>query len=150
MILISHRGNVNGKNPERENSPDYILEAMKSGYNVEIDVWYKNNCLYLGHDKPEYKINISFLNNDKLWCHCKNPEALAKLINPRPPQEIHCFFHKTDDVTLTSKGYMWGFPKKRILKGSICVLPEVAQYKKEDIQQCVGICSDYIENYEDF
>ena len=28
MILIAHRGNRNGKNVDRENSPDYIQEAL--------------------------------------------------------------------------------------------------------------------------
>ena len=28
QVLISHRGNLNGKNKDRENSPDYIKEAL--------------------------------------------------------------------------------------------------------------------------
>mgnify|MGYP001440007744 CR=1 FL=1 len=28
MILISHRGNIKGKNPEMENSPKYIKKAL--------------------------------------------------------------------------------------------------------------------------
>ena len=40
MYLISHRGNVNGKNPDRENSPLYIKAALTLGYDVEVDVWY--------------------------------------------------------------------------------------------------------------
>ena len=29
MILISHRGNVDGKKPHLENNPDYINNALK-------------------------------------------------------------------------------------------------------------------------
>ena len=29
MILISHRGNINGKNPSMENHPDYIKKSLK-------------------------------------------------------------------------------------------------------------------------
>ena len=36
MKLISHRGNINGRNPERENSLDYVLEALEN-YEVEIE-----------------------------------------------------------------------------------------------------------------
>ena len=36
---IAHRGNVNGKNESRENSPDYIMEAISLGFYVEIDVY---------------------------------------------------------------------------------------------------------------
>jgi len=38
MILISHRGNINGQNLEKENSPDYVLEALSKNYDVEVDV----------------------------------------------------------------------------------------------------------------
>jgi len=50
MRLISHRGNINGKNLERENSFPYIQEALQLGYEVEIDIWVINNEVYLGHD----------------------------------------------------------------------------------------------------
>jgi glycerophosphoryl diester phosphodiesterase len=54
MILIAHRGNLNGKQPERENSPEYIKEALEKGYHVEVDVWLKEtNNLFLGHDSPK-------------------------------------------------------------------------------------------------
>ena len=41
MILISHRGNLKGINPQRENEPLYIVEALEKGFDVEIDVWWK-------------------------------------------------------------------------------------------------------------
>ena len=69
MKLIAHRGNINGPNPERENSPDYIKEALDKGFDVEIDVWKINGSYFLGHDAPEYRIEFGFLMNDRLWCH---------------------------------------------------------------------------------
>jgi len=138
MFLISHRGNINGKIPEKENSPAYINEAISSGFDVEIDVWYENNNLYLGHDYPQYQIDMSFLKNDKLWCHCKSLEALSELVI----HNVHCFFHESDDATLTSRGYIWTFPKKTLVKKSICVLPEIGYHGSLDI--CTGICSDFI------
>ena len=42
-LLLAHRGNIDGKQPERENSPSYILEAIDSGYSVEVDVWLADN-----------------------------------------------------------------------------------------------------------
>ena len=39
MYLVSHRGNIQGKQPDRENSPGYIIEAVKSGYYCEVDIW---------------------------------------------------------------------------------------------------------------
>ena len=74
MIFIAHRGNLNGPNSIDENKPDYLLEAINKGYYVETDLWVIDNKLFLGHDKPQYEINIDFLLNikDKLFCHCKN------------------------------------------------------------------------------
>jgi len=140
--LISHRGNINGKKPEYENDPGYIDEALDKGYGVEIDVWYINEDWYLGHDKPQYKINLEYLKNDRFWCHAKNIEALNKMLE----RDIHCFWHQEDDVTLTSKGYMWTYPGKELTHKSIAVLPEI----NNDIpKKCLGICSDYIVNYKD-
>ena len=73
MIYISHRGNLEGKNPERENHPIYIIEALSQGYDVEIDVWYVDRSFFLGHDAPQYKVDTKFLQNANLWCHAKNP-----------------------------------------------------------------------------
>ena len=58
--------------------------------------------------------------------------------------DIHCFWHQEDDVTLTSKGFMWTYPGKPLTDKSICVLPE----KNNQIpKKALGICSDCIVNY---
>ena len=59
--LISHRGNLNGVNPDRENSPSYIQKAIFAGYDVEIDVRWWNDGIWLGHDTPDWEVPISFL-----------------------------------------------------------------------------------------
>ena len=61
MYYISHRGNISKKNKELENHPEYINLALSKNYDVEIDIWFQNNNFYLGHDKPDYKVNIDFL-----------------------------------------------------------------------------------------
>lgn len=141
MILISHRGNITGPNPERENSKDYILEALKKGYSVEIDIWLIDSKIYLGHDSPEHEIGIEFLKNNLLWCHCKNIDALQLLLK----NNVHCFFHQEDDVTLTSNGYMWVYPGKKLVSNSVCVMPERGYFGKLDL--CYAICSDYVADY---
>tara|TARA_R110002060_G_scaffold43484_4_gene54906 strand:+ start:1306 stop:1731 length:426 start_codon:yes stop_codon:yes gene_type:complete len=141
MILISHRGNIDGKNIELENKPTYINDALKKGYNVEIDVWYKNG-FYLGHDNPQYSVKPSFLFQDKIWCHAKNIEAIVEM-NKYP--EIHYFWHQEDDITLTSKRYIWVYPGKQPIENSIAVMPELYN---DDISKCIGICSDNIKKYK--
>ena len=38
MKIISHRGNIRGAIPDKENRPSYIDCAIGSGYDVEIDL----------------------------------------------------------------------------------------------------------------
>lgn len=140
MKLISHRGNINGKDENLENNPVYIQEALASGYDVEIDVWNYDGLWFLGHDKPEYAVNHEFLLNPSLWCHAKNITALREMLFIG----AHCFWHETDKITLTSQGYMWTFPGEELTDKSICVLPETNDYI---IGQCAGVCSDEISKY---
>ena len=143
MKKISHRGNLNGRIPERENEPNYVVEALALGYNCEIDVWVINGDeYYLGHDEPTYQVEETFLESNLLWCHAKNIDALEKMLKNK---KIHCFWHEEDSFTLTSKGYIWTYPNNHITKKSICVLPEIGDYT--DLN-CYGICSDYIQNYK--
>tara|TARA_B100000686_G_scaffold354186_1_gene463125 strand:- start:12749 stop:13165 length:417 start_codon:yes stop_codon:yes gene_type:complete len=134
MILISHRGNLNGKS-DRENQPDYIEEALAQGFDVEIDVWDIFGSYFLGHDEPKYLVKKDFLKNDGLWCHAKNIQGLYSMLE----DNIHCFWHQEDDVTLTSEGYMWTYPGKDLTKNSIAVLPD----NKPDVE-VAGVCSDFI------
>ena len=140
MKFISHRGNINGKFENWENNPIYINSAMSLGYDVEIDVWY-NNGYWLGHNEPQYKIDSSFLINDKLWCHAKNIAALSKMLK----NNIHCFWHQEDKFTLTSNQFIWNSPKNLLYYNSICVMPELGH--ATNIKDTAGICSDYIEKY---
>ena len=141
MHLISHRGNISGPYPKNENTFQYIETALSEGYEVEIDVWSLNDKLYLGHDEPLYEVLIDYLENERLWCHCKNIDALNQLIN----RKTNCFFHQNDDATLTSKNFIWTYPERQLFQSSICVLPESGYIG--NLEDCAGICSDYIENY---
>lgn len=147
MKLIAHRGNVNGPNINEENKPDYLLNTIKQGYFVELDLWYKDNELYLGHDYPQYNIEYSFLaqNMNKIFIHCKNIEALHYILKQN--ERFECFFHDNDDCVLTSKGNIWTYPGKLLTDRSICVMPERVKDNKYDTTNCLGICSDYVSRY---
>ena len=146
MYIISHRGNLNGPNDPRENSPELILEVLAMGFHAEVDVWYKDEKFFLGHDSPDYEIELEFLVNNQLWCHAKNIECLERLLKNK---NINCFFHDSDDVTLTSKNYIWTFPNKLLTESSICVMPEIAEYSDSDLRICKGICTDYPIEYKE-
>ena len=46
MIYISHRGNLDGKSEKDENNPEYVMNAVKKGFDVEIDVWFKEGNFF--------------------------------------------------------------------------------------------------------
>ena len=145
MILISHRGNLNGPNPQRENSIQYIQEALDEGFDVEIDMWSKNGVFYLGHDEPQDEVTLDWLNErkDKLWIHCKNIDILVYFNTLN--QLFNYFWHEEDTLTLTSLGSIWAYPGKQPIKNSIAVMPEIYNDK---LSSCIGICSDYIQNHK--
>jgi len=144
MILISHRGNINGKIVERENTPDYIDEAIALGYDVEIDLWSIEGNLLLGHDEPQYGISQHWLNVrfNNVWVHCKNVEAMEWM---NTIGNFIYFWHQEDTMTLTSFNHIWAYPGKQPIKNSIAVMPELYN---DDLTQCKGVCSDYIQNYK--
>jgi glycerophosphoryl diester phosphodiesterase len=141
MILISHRGNIKGPNPTLENSPDYVQKALYSGFSVEIDLRMKDGELYLGHDYAQYRINEEFLvaNKGRMWIHCKDSEAFTRALQ----LNLNCFWHNTDDYTMTSYGYVWCYPGKELVgKMSVTVLPE--QVPQLVDKNWFAVCSDYV------
>ena len=142
MKLIAHRGLMFGSDKTNENAPYQIESALDKGFDAEIDLRIVNDKFFLGHDEPTYEIEESFLENTNFWCHAKNLESLQKMLSN---SKIHCFWHQDDDYTLTSRGIIWTYPGKTLTLNSICVLPEWVEQKEIN---CLGICSDYIENYK--
>ncbi len=140
--VISHRGNLNGPEPKTENSPEQVDLVIDKKYDVEIDIFLKDKKYYLGHDEPKYFIDLQWLINrkEKLWLHCKNVEALLSFLNT----DFNFFWHQEDDFTLTSKNFIWTYPNKQLTNKSVCVLPELGY--NGNINNCAGVCSDFILN----
>lgn len=145
MILISHRGNLTGPNPDRENSQLYIQEALDKEFDVEIDVWVIDDIIYMGHDKPQYGVDFRWIRDrvNKLWVHCKNVESVVYF--KECGYDVNYFWHQEDTLTLTSQNHIWVYPGKQPIKNSIAVMPEI---NNDDITKCLGICSDIIEKYK--
>jgi hypothetical protein len=144
MIKISHRGNLTGPNKERENTKEYISEAIVKGFYVEVDIWKIGDRFYLGHDEPTEEVDFQYLvdNNQNLVLHCKNVQALQELKTC-----FVCFFHDSDDCVLMSNcSWIWTYPGRELTKDSIAVLPERIDYWR-GITACLGVCSDYVSLY---
>lgn len=152
MKLISHRGNLRGPNPIKENTKDYIETAIHKGFDVEIDIRaeltnstdptsYKYT---LGHDYSQeatpYQWLLQF--KDKLWIHCKNLEALYAFRNT----DFHYFWHQEDDFTLTSQKIIWTYPLKRVTSNSVIVCWDESSAIDYMNSNAMGICCDYVSN----
>tara|TARA_B110000858_G_scaffold163917_1_gene189741 strand:+ start:322 stop:765 length:444 start_codon:yes stop_codon:yes gene_type:complete len=99
MKLISHRGNTNGINSDEENNPSKIAQ-VSSKFKVEVDLWSINNELHLGHDSPDHKIDLDFLERYDLLVHCKNLPAIELLSRSK---KIEFFYQEDEKIIITSK-----------------------------------------------
>lgn len=145
MLLISHRGNLNGPDPSVENTPGQIELVISKGIQVEIDIILLDGVWFLGHDLPQYRIDQSFLKKHEshLWCHAKNIEALEKLKDIG----LHCFWHENDRYTLTSKGIIWAYPNYYTSNGVLVLPDKTFMNTYRYAYKVYGVCVDDPINY---
>ncbi len=142
MIIISHRGNIRGSVPDKENRPSYIDCAIGNGYHVEIDIRSINGELWLGHDEPQYKVDHNWLDKRRhyLWLHCKNLEAAKECWS------YHSFCHTEDPFTYTSTGKIWLHDLSMKIDSNT-IIPLIDKEEVESFisigEQPFGICTDY-------
>lgn len=139
--FISHRGNLNGPNPEKENRPEYIDEAIRAGHIVEVDIRRVGTGIYLGHDYPQYKIDEKWIfdREDNLLLHCKDLYS-AKFAAP----SWHIFCHVNDPFTITSRGLVWqhDLSLATTVKTIVPLMTRDLVISFES-RHLYGICSDY-------
>ncbi len=137
MKIISHRGNIEGRKPECENNPSYIDRAISEGFDVEVDIWFIGDEFFLGHDAATYHIDPAWIlaRASSLWCHAKNFEAMEKLLLMN---DVNCFWHEHDKMTLTSFGIPWLYPENYVRNGITVEFDE-----PKNIPDVLGICTDY-------
>ena len=142
---ICHRGNLHGPVKELENNFGVLIQRSLHGYHVEVDVWYWEKNLWLGHDRPEYKITFDWLLSSKRrLIHAKDGATFEYLLQEsgKRAADLHIFYHTEEDYVLTNKGLVICYPGKPLLEGSLCMMPERATYRQEDMQKCFSVCSD--------
>jgi len=143
MKVISHRGNIKGRVPDKENRPSYIDCAIGNGYDVEIDVRSIDGELWLGHDEPQYKVEHKWLwvRRKNLWIHCKNLQAAKEC------WEYQAFCHSSDPYVYTSNGKIWLHdlfnPSMKIDDDVIIPLIEEADLYLLHNVKPYGVCTDY-------
>lgn len=131
--LYAHRGNLFGPKPGLENTPDYIDQAIKFGFKVEVDVWLNpDGNLYLGHDKPDTLVSFEYLfvRHDSLLIHAKNVEALIYLSSRT---RLNVFYHTDEHAVLSSNGniifHPEHYPDAVVPVDSIFSMPELSEKK---------------------
>lgn len=144
MKRISHRGNLNGPQPDQENDPSYIDAAIQRGFDVEIDVRMIDGKLYLGHDDPDYQVDLDWLLERKhsLWIHCKNLEAAYRL-----DTDLRCFCSISDPFCFITQGYLW-LNDLEIEPTGNCIVPllnidDLAGFDFNITNMPFGVCTDY-------
>lgn len=145
MIYFSHRGNLTGPQPDKENAPDYIDKAIAAGFSVEIDLRMIGDQLYLGHDFPQYPVSKDWIDKRflDLAIHLKDLESLQYVI--RHWTNWHHFCHQSDAFTMTSWGLIWLHDIDRPIDRT-CIIPLLSADSVESYRQSsmYGVCSDYI------
>lgn len=142
MRIISHRGNIRGRVPEKENRPSYIDCAIGNGYDVEIDVRVIDNQIWLGHDYEQYEVSYKWLQlrKNNLWIHCKNYDASVLL------KDFNSFCHSIEPFVYTSNNKIWLHDLTQKINETV-IIPLLS---KEDLLFIsdmkgtpYGICTDY-------
>lgn len=161
MKIISHRGNLTGPDPEKENTIEAIEKALSLGYDVEIDVWYLGDSFWLGHDKPERKFDILNLfvwaEKGDIYLHCKDHRSILMFLEDKANQipNVYPFVHDKDPCILLRDDIVWVHPEyvagfQSIPKRCIAVLPRCKNLVNiaEDLvlTKFLGVCTDYPEN----
>lgn len=151
MYLIAHRGNITGPNRGAENSPSLISSVLETtDYDCQIDLRIINGKLFLGHDSADYKVGLDFLlfHKERLWIHCKNLDALTFFRTKVHEQGLNYFWHDKDQCTITSRGFLWFYPSKKVYPAGINLLPELNGIEFSRLERTEGVCSDYIGVYK--
>lgn len=144
MKIISHRGNLTGREPEKENHPEFIRKAHEAGFDIEVDVWWIDGKFFLGHDAPQYSVQLNWLKSLPLWCHAKNLFAAEYLMQ----EGLHYFWHHQDIMTLTSNGIPWCNVNTFVQSGITVKLESPSNTMiQSDYSNILGICTDYPLNW---
>lgn len=151
MKIIAHRGNRYGPTPRLENWPTFLYQALREGFDIEVDIWFHQNQWYTGHDNPQYPVRTyAEFPSSRTWFHAKNLAALERLTLD---EKVNVFWHDSDRYTITSRGYIWAAPGQPLgfADRTIDVLPERSGYGGIGpiSLSTYGVCTDFASELRD-
>jgi glycerophosphoryl diester phosphodiesterase len=146
MIFISHRGNLNGVNSDKENTIPYIEECLSQGFDCEVDIRMRDDGVpCLGHDSPDHPVTEQWIrkNAEWLWIHVKDYDSLMWLMEYCPDCRYFC--HESDRYTLISNGMIWSHDLSNRMN-SRCVIPLLSKESVDAYGQkgFGAVCSDFV------
>jgi hypothetical protein len=141
MIIYAHRGNVSGISP-RENHPDFIRLALEQGFGVEVDLWQVEGRWLLGHDGPQFPIEIAAFDRPDVIFHLKTPHLPSLAF-------ADAFALDQDPYALTLRGRLWTNYGQPVSATSIACAPELVRATEPLAEfaarcsQAFGVCTDH-------
>jgi hypothetical protein len=137
-IIISHLGNINGRDEKRENTPAHVDKALKAGWHVCVDVIFKNGGFFLPHANGNSVLTPSFFSKPRVWSRAYDPETADALCNIG----AHNFVYAGGFLALTSSQFVWTPPPHPLTARAIAYLPETAAAQWLADAEPAGLCSD--------
>jgi hypothetical protein len=137
-IIISHLGNIDGRNEERENTLPYIQEALKAGWHVCIEVVFRNGNFLLPHIHGMTPVPPALLSKQRVWVRTHDAETLDGLCTIN----AHCFFGGESPLALTSSQFIMTMPPEMLSSRSIAAFPELAEPEWLLSAEPAGLCSN--------
>ncbi|CAB5221562.1 hypothetical protein UFOVP245_188 [uncultured Caudovirales phage] len=147
MIIISHRGLVDGDDPTKENNPTAIAAALGEFFLVYIDLWMVEGKPFLGTDGPVYPMPEDFIHNPDVIL-CPRDRMAVNFVAIR---DAHFVIPTTGDYTLTSYKWLWAKSSAASI-GRDCIihLPEDYYEPTQLVDtRFTGVCTKYPRIYHE-
>ncbi len=144
MVIIANNGNLKGST-EFTYTQKQVELALKTGYDVKIDISLQDNGFFSGKDS-EHKIDIDFLREhvNGLWIACYNLAALDFFNND--PTDFNCYWFWGGDYMLTSHQHIIALSHVDLPKHyGVSWFPELNPDKS--IKDAWGIITDFPSDY---
>lgn len=150
MLFVSHRGNLEGRDPTKENYPGYLLDALEKGFHVEVDVWVVSKKVFFGHDHPQYEVDLNKFPSKSVFFHCKNLEAVDYFLKEGQNANFTRFFfyQEGEGVSLIYASDIFWCYKRFVENGIIMLDNEIFPTKNLTTKRIAGVCSDNIKAWK--
>lgn len=141
-LIIAHRGLTNGPDAELENNQERIQRRSEAGRSSEIDIWWKDDSFWIGHDAPYERVTKEFLCMPYLWIHAKHVEAFYQLqrVANESGVPLRIFYHTDEDYVLTTCGDTIIYPGLLETEGWVYMMPETCSGVV--LKRAYAICTD--------